>query len=239
MTKVAIFVEGQSELIFLRYFLPLRLGWEKISFRCVNLYADEMRGSPYEHPNPYAEVHFLIVNVANDEKVLSAVKDREKYLIQHGYEKIIGLRDMYSEEYRKKAGDIINDRIITQFINAFQETIEKMSEPDKVKMCFAIMELEAWFLGVYNIFERLDPVLTVVYIEERLGFNLSVIDPQTEFFKPADRVTDILGLVDRSYQKSKDDIESICSRIREEDFPKAFENGRCISFKNFCDELLN
>ncbi|HEG44016.1 MAG TPA: hypothetical protein ENH94_08210 [Phycisphaerales bacterium] len=179
------------------------------------------------------------MNVANDEKVLSAVKDREKDLVQNGYEKIIALRDMYSEAYLNRAGRMINNIITEEFINGAHETIQKMGNSDKIKMCFAIMEFEAWFLGMYNLFERLDPALTIAYIEEKLGFNLSVIDPQIEFFRPSDKVTDILRLGGRQYQKSEHDIESICSKIDIKDFSNAFEKGICMSFKDFYDEVLN
>lgn len=239
MRRIAIFAEGQSELIFVRCFLPLILGWDKISFECFKLRADEMNRAPFPHRNKHAEVHFFIVNVGNDEKVLSAVKDREEGLIQKGYEKVIALRDMYCEAYCKRAGTRINDAITVEFINGAQETIGNMSDPNKIKMCFAIMEFEAWFLGMYSIFERVEPTLTVAYIEENLGFDLSVIDPQVEFFKPADKVSNILGLVGREYLKSGHDIESICSKMEIADFSKAFENGRCSSFKDFCDQVLN
>lgn len=239
MRRIAIFAEGQSELIFVRCFLPLILGWDKISFECFRLYANEMSSVPFRYPNEHAEVHYLIVNVGNDETVLSAVKDREELLIQKGYEKVIALRDMYCEAYYKRAGTTIDDAITLEFINSFQGTIESMSDPTKIKMCFAIMEFEAWLLGMYSIFERVEPTLTVGYIEEKLGFNLSVIDPQGEFFKPANKVSDILGLVGLEYKKSEDDIESICSKMEEADFSKAFENGRCSSFKDFWNEVRN
>jgi hypothetical protein len=239
MNKVAIFVEGQSELIFVRRFLPLVLGWDKISFECLELYASRMKPVPYKHPNKNAETHFWILNVRNDEGVLSTIKGREKGLIQQGYDKIIALRDMYSEKYCKRSPREINKNVTRAFIEKAHKEIAKMSEPARIKMHFAIMELEAWFLGMYNIFERLNSALNINYIKKKLGFDLSTIDPQIEFFKPADIVDKVLQLVNSQYKKSEHDIESICSKIDTNDFSNAFENGRCISFKNFCDEVLN
>jgi hypothetical protein len=183
-------------------------------------------------------VHYLIVDVSNDEKVLSAVKDREEWLIQKGYEIIIALRDMYSQAYCDRAGHAIKDSVTEEFIAAHQNTIQQMSDPSKIKMYFAIMEFEAWFLGMWEIFERIHPALTVTYIEEKLGFNLGVIDPQTEFFKPADVVDAILQLVNQRYKKSRSDIETICSKIELQDAGKAFEHGRCASFKDFLEEQI-
>ena len=239
MSKVAIFVEGQSELIFIRYCLLLVLGWDKISFECWELYGNKTKPVRYRYAAKNAEIHFFILDVGNDERVLSVVKEREEVLFQRGYEKIIALRDMYSEKYRKRSPGKIDENVTRAFIENTHKEIAKMSEPARIKIHFAIMELEAWFLGMYNIFERLNSALNINYIEENLGFNLSTIDPQIEFFKPADIVDKILQLVSSQYKKSKDDIESICSKIEMADFSNAFENGRCVSFKNFYDDVLN
>lgn len=239
MRKIAIFVEGLTEQIFIRTFIPLILGWENVSFECFQIYSEQMSAVPFLYPNEHAEVHFLIVDVSNDEKVLSAVKDREEWLIQKGYERIIALRDMYSKAYRDRAGRKIIDSVTKEFIAAHQTIIQQMSDPNKIKIYYGIMECEAWFLGMWNIFERIDPILTVAHIEEELGFNLSVIDPQTEFFKPADIVDSIMQLINQRYGKSRSEIEAICSKIKPQDVDNAFEHGRCASFRDFHGEIAN
>ena len=239
MRKVAIFAEGQSEQIFVRYFLGQTISWGRLSFKCVKLNANRMMDVPFDYEAADAQVYFLIVNVGNDEAVLSAIKDREKGLLGKGYEKIIALRDMYSENYCKRSPKVIDDSITNLFIDSWHSTIQSMSDPDKIKMRVAIMELEAWFLGMYGIFERINPTLSVDYIERRLGFNLTKIDPQIEFFKPTDEVDKILQLIGSGYRKTKDVVESICSKMKLTDFYNAVENGRCRSFRDFCEEMLN
>jgi hypothetical protein len=239
MRKIAIFAEGQSEQIFVRHFLALTLGWEKISFQCLKLYADSMLHAPFDYKNEHAEVHFLIVNVGNDERVLSAIKEREVPFLQKGYEKIIGLRDMYSKKYSERSSGRINENVTRTFIESADKTIEQMSEPERIKMLFAIMELEAWFLGMYNVFKRLNSTLTVDYIESKLDYNLSAIDPQTIFFRPSDIVDSIFSLIGERYKKSDDQVESICCKIDIKDFHNAFEGGRCESLKKFYEEMQN
>ena len=233
MKKIAIFTEGRTEQIFLRYFLSIVFGWEKISFCCLRLYAEGVYPAHWDYTNKQAEVHFLIINACNDEKVLSAIKEREEGLIQKGYEKIIGLRDMYSNAYKKRTSSTINDAVTREFIDGPKEIIQMMSKPDKIKIYFAIMEIEAWFLGMYNLFKRLDSSLQIGYIKEELGFDISIINPQNDFFKPSDIVANVLQLVGRKYEKSESDVESICSIMNKDDFNNAFENGRCDSFKIF------
>lgn len=239
MSKVAIFVEGQAEQIFVRHLLLQTMDCSKVSFICLRLYAGEMIPARFDYPNPHAEMSFLIVNVGNDETVLSAIKDREKGLLEKGYEKIIALRDMYSENYCKRSPRVIDDSITKLFIDSWHSTIESMSDPAKIKMRVAIMELEAWFLGMYDIFERIDGKLTVDYIEKELGFNLADIDPQTEFFKPTEEVDRIFQLVGPPYKKSEHDVESICSQINSADLCNAFTNGRCGSLRAFYEDMLN
>jgi uncharacterized protein YegL len=74
---------------------------------------------PYEYKNPNAEVHFKIINVGNDEKVLDAIEENESQLLKQGFNKIIGLRDMYSKAYRKKSKKVIDNDVTRQFIEAY------------------------------------------------------------------------------------------------------------------------
>ena len=238
MKKVAIFTEGQSEQIFIRHLLLQTIDCSKISFKCLRLYAGKTVPARFDFPNPHAEVSFLIINVGQDEKVLSVIKEREKDLIRKGFERIIGLRDMYSEEYLKRSPNEINNSVIEAFIYVWNSTIQNMSDPYKIIMHIAVMELEAWFLAIYHIFERINSLLSVEYIESELGINLANIDPQTEFFKPSEEVNRIFQLVGLQYKKKEHDVESICSKINNDDISNVFENGRCNKFKDFYEELL-
>lgn len=222
MSKVAIFVEGQSEQIFIRHLLLRTMDCSKVSFICLRLYAGKTIPARFDYPNPHAEMSFLIVNVGQDEKVLSEIKEREEDLIKQGFDRIIGLRDMYSEKYLKRSPSGIDNSVTTAFIDGWNSTIQRMSKPSKIKIHIAIMELEAWFLGIYDIFKRINSILSVEYIENELGFNLADIDPQTEFFKPAEEVNRIFQLVGLQYKKKEHDVESICSNINNDDLYNSF-----------------
>lgn len=241
MRRIAIFVEGQSALIFVREMLFLLIDNSKLSFECWEWHEYELRLclklNHYHSPDP--DIHFTIIDSRNDEGVLTALKERERGLLERGFEKIIGLRDMYSENYHKRAGSNINDQVTNAFINEWERVIQEMSEPSKIKIHVSIMELEAWFLGMYSIFERINAKLSVDYILDKLGFDLRSVDPQKEFFHPAVNLGQVLDLVRLKYDKSRDHVEGICSRIKPGDFNEAFENGRCSSFKDFYGEILD
>jgi len=125
--------------------------------------------------------------------VLPAIKKREQGLFSQCFHKIIGLRDMYSQAYREISPGVIDENLIQQFIDGANNNIAMMSHPEKIHFHFAIMELEAWWLCMYRIFAKIDHRLTVEFIAEQLGYDLSVIDAETTFFHPALKITEILN----------------------------------------------
>ena len=134
MKKIAVFVEGQSEQIFVRNLLYHLFDAGILSFNCFRLLAKRAHPPPYTFNNPKAEVHYQIINVGNDEKVLSAIKDREAKLFNKGFAKIIGLRDMYSRAYRERSPGVVDDKIHQKFIDATNSVIAKMQNPDQIRL---------------------------------------------------------------------------------------------------------
>lgn len=238
MKKIAIFTEGQSDLIFTRNLLFQTLNFSKLSIECIALRRKNVSYSTLQYSSPDPAIHFLIVDVGNDTRVLSKINEVEKGYFKNGYIAIIGLRDMYSDEYKKRSPKRIIKTIISkQFINGHNEQIDSMSEPDRIRLFFAIMELEAWFIGMYTLFEKIDPILTPEYIEKKLGYNLQKIDPEETFFKPSNEIDEIFSLCGRKYSKSKSFIENIVSKIDAGVFQSGFSDNRCKSLKAFFDDL--
>lgn len=237
MRKFAIFVEGQTELITIREFL-LREFEYTTDIECRTLFkSSQLKKTPYDYPNPTAEIHFQIVNVGNDNAVLKRILHREQFMWNSGYEKIIGLRDMYSEAYREESQKI--DNAVTQrFIEGADKTIkDKARFPEKIVMCFAIMEVEAWFLAMYEVFEKLDSHLTVEYIKEKTDIDLKNADPETEFFHPANQMEAIYQLAGMRYDKHKRDIEAIARYLGKDDYQNLLESDKCNAFNRFCNSL--
>ncbi|MDU9047629.1 MAG: DUF4276 family protein [Candidatus Electrothrix sp. Rat3] len=243
MRKIAIFVEGQSEQIFVRNILYHISGNVSFSFECIKIHGGIDRNVPYAVRNHDSQIFFLIINVENDSKVLSFIKEREKALFEKGYNRIIGLRDMYSLEYRKRSKDKIDLNINENFIKAHDKIICSMSSPENINFFFSIMEFEAWLLGMHTIFEKIDDRLSVELIQRKLDILLDQVDPETAFFHPAAVLDKIFNLVDMSYNKKYDDLESITSKIELDDIAKLVNSGGCLSFasfyKNIKEEFFN
>ena len=144
---------------------------------------------------------------------------------------------MYCDEYVKRSPEDINNQVSNLIIERCNQTIRNLTHPDRIKLFFAIMEIEAWFLGMYNLFKKINSVLTVQYIEQKLGIDLTTTDPQKQFYRPSDQVNDIFLLCRGEYKKKHGEIENICSNMDYADFDTARENNRCSCFDDFFQEI--
>lgn len=236
MIRTAIFVEGQTELIFVREFLLKTCDYQDISIDCYTLFSDsDLKETEYRFPNDAAKRHFQILNAGNDERVLTAMLKREKYLRNAGYRQIIGLRDMYGRKYREAVrGKTIAPEINRKFIEGARAQLKH----EDMHFIYSIMEIEAWLLGLKKAFRRMDERLTPEYIREQLGYDLDTIDPETYFFRPAENVSDLFAIAGKGrYDKSKADVSAIVGRIEKNDYIELLTGGKCRSFGEFCSAL--
>lgn len=69
---------------------------------------------------------------------------------------VLGLRDMYSTQYIKDAGKReIVETVSQQHIESVREALVEIEGGAYVDFHFAIMEVEAWFLGMSGFAEKL------------------------------------------------------------------------------------
>lgn len=234
MIEVAVFVEGHTELIFMREYLLKMYDYQNVSIECFTLFTDgNFNETEYPFPNVDAGFYFQIINVGNDNAVLSRLLNREKYLWNMGFHKIIGVRDMYSKAYREAVQNgVINEDINLKFVEGAKITIQSKSvNAQNIHFCYAIMEVEAWILGLKNCFTHLDAKLNAGYIAQKLGYHLDLIDPEVTFFHPASNIGDIYNLVGKTYSKSKGDINAIMNNLQKHHFIDLAQNSKCSSFK--------
>lgn len=195
MRRIAFFVEGQTEQIFINRLIKEVFGYKQINviqkqFRGgSNIPKQEIvRNSSFSR-NPKYEV--LIFDCGSDNRVKSEILDNISNLRQRGYEMIIGVRDLYPIP--------IDDL----------EKLEKGLRflPNKLRadapyfdIVIAIHEIEAWFMAETNHFKRIDKRLTGRFIKDRLGFDPYVINAESRVH-PAKDLDNIYRLVGKSYTK--------------------------------------
>jgi hypothetical protein len=196
---------------------------------------------PFKYENPNSDLFYQIINVGGDKRVLSAILDREEGFWKAGFIKIIGLRDMFSEEYRKRTNPArtISAELNQTFIQEAQKVLtERAKSPENIKLCFSVMEVEAWYIGMYQFFEKSNPLYTEANISAKLGTDVSQIDPETTFFHPASVLNDIFSISGNAYEKHATDIGSILSKLEAADFEELYAAAKCASYNSFQDALL-
>lgn len=133
--RLAVFVEGQTELVFVREFLKQWYVYDAsvIGFSCYNLLNNEFRDAEYLYGSEDSENYFMLVNVGNDNSVLSKILSRLAYLASQGYQLVIGLRDMYSKQYIQDAGGhVIDEEVNQKHIDAVRDVLKDTENGEKV-----------------------------------------------------------------------------------------------------------
>jgi hypothetical protein len=171
MKKLAAFVEGFTELVFLERLIQEIVQPNKVLIHSKQIRRGGGSGRPRSYrwvrPEPAAngeEHHVLIYDCGNDRLVKQRIQEEYDSLSKAGFSKIIGLRDVYPASY----SDL--------------EKVEKYlpfgirTSPIQVEQFLGIMEVEAWFLAEYTHFERINPAVTVPAIIAQCGFDPTVTE---------------------------------------------------------------
>lgn len=203
LKKIGIFVEGQTEQIFLDYFIGVYLGHQKINKEICKVDGKNLRvirSASFEQPSH--EFYFLIVDVGNGETVLSVILEQVDELIRSGFEAIIALRDLHPYEIKDKS----------QVIESSSNAIKTSIHAKKIKHVLAVNEIESWFLADYNVFSRINKELEVGNIKKNTGIDLIKDNPET-YYAPNKYIDKILKCINESYSKKEHEIHRIVSRL--------------------------
>ena len=242
--KIAIFVEGDTELVFVRHFLYTWYNYDAnmLGFECYKLQSNNKHTVPYPVGNRNSENFYEIIVVGNDNSVLSKMLSRAEELGNAGFSSIIGLRDMFCDKYHQASshGRVVSTSLNAKFINMAQKEISQsqLSNKQDIHLHFAIMEVEAWLLGMNRLPMVIDSSLTAVSIKESLDIDLSQ-DPEMTIYHPAVVLNNIYNLSGKTYGKHTDDTEKIISQLLREDFEQLYTSGKCQSFQQFVNAILD
>lgn len=204
--KLAIFVEGQTERILITRLLQEIAGYKKVSVEVYQVRGDKanrkiqpLKSNPIE----VAPFFILLYDCGCDSHVLSDIKKQHNSLTNNGYEKILGLRDLYPEPLKNRTQ-------VENGIKGFLKTFQKNGIP--ISMILVIMEIEAWFLGEYSFLTKIDSCLTSKFILHNIGFALNALDVE-QIPHPSQVLDSIYQLIQRSYDKSETTVEEIASLL--------------------------
>ena len=200
--KLAIFVEGYTELLFFD-----RLVSEIAGAHQIHIEQHQIRGGATvkrtvfvlrpRDANVEKAFYVLIVDCGSDTQVKTRILEEHAGLSKDGYDKIIGIRDVRPSFTRQE---------IPQLQLGLRKYIKTSLIP--VEFYLSVMEIEAWFLAEVTHFPKIDPAITVPAISVALGF-----DPEHEDMSLRDEpAVDLHGsyqLAGKTYASSADIVATI------------------------------
>ena len=108
MRKVAVYVEGMTELVFVYHCIQafFQSDWTAFHLDFVSVSPSDRIGLVNPYGDEEAENQFLLYNCGSDDSVIPTMKDRFQAHLQQGYDRIIGLQDVLGARYLEayKAG---------------------------------------------------------------------------------------------------------------------------------------
>lgn len=219
MKRMAFFVEGQTEQIFVNRLVRYMLGPKN-----TNIIQRRLRGgtnSPRQEITRHASLarkpsyEVLIIDCGADNRVKSEMLENLENLHENNYCFLIGLRDLYPlplEEFEPlyKGLQFLPPRL--------------KNKADKFEVVIAVREIETWILSEKTHFQKIDKRLTPDFIQKKLGFDITKLAPLARVHPAAD-LDKIYKLVGQAYGKKFNqtakiihtlDIRQIMGPLREQ-----------------------
>ena len=194
MKKLAFFVEGQTELLFIKKLLTEIAGVKNILIDSKKYIGNSGKKANYQitasSQVTTEKYYVLITDCTNDTRVQSAVIDHYPSLVKEGYSMILGLRDLHPNDYKdlKKVKKGVTYGVPTK--------------PIQPEILLSVMEVEAWFLAEHTHFQKIHSDLTLERIKKDFGIELDKDDIEN-ISKPAELLHLIYSKVGKAYTKRK------------------------------------
>lgn len=201
MKKIAFYVEGQTELIFINKLLVEIAGSKNIDIQTQNVHNNPIilkTAAQPQSPQYYA----LIFDCSSDSNVKPRILQDAVSLFNQGYSEVIGLIDLYPRtdlakfENELSNGTLRNGRRIIQPL------------PNNTSIVIAVREIEDWFLAECNHYTCIDASLVLDATQiASLGFNPCLDDLTLRSTTAAEDLRSVYQLVKKTYNKTKDKVE--------------------------------
>jgi hypothetical protein len=209
MNKMAIFVEGYTEVLFVDKLIREIANKDavQIEWRAISGGARHPRKSRVinaANPRTGQEHFVLIFNCGNDDLVKSRMVEEYGNLASAGYSKIVCIRDVYPK---------IKYAEIAKLEMGLPTCVK--TKPIMVDFILSIMEVEAWFLAEHSHFARIDPTITIAAIIAGLNFDPENDDMQLRA-APCDDLRGCYALAGKTYEKAnaKETVDALdCAQV--------------------------
>jgi len=230
MRKVAVYVEGMTELVFVYHCIQAyyQSDWTTFHLDYVSVSPSDRIGLMNPYGDEAADNQYLLYNCGSDDSVIPTMKDRFQAHFQQGYDRIIGLQDVFGARYfdAYKAGhqQIEWDKV-NAMIHDLEATVSLLDASGTMQIRFSIMEIEAWILAMPDLLAECFPGCS---LDELLAVN-----PEVTFVHPFNKMSSLVP-----YVKNFSTVEGIFSRITKAHLGTLLQSGKCPSFARFCGCLF-
>ena len=194
MNKMAIFVEGYTEVVFVDKLIKeiatknaVLIQWRRINggTTCPR------RNLQIQAEGPHTgQEHFVVIHdCGGDAAVKTRMTEEYPSLAVSGYSKIVCIRDVYPTFTHAEIPAL--ERGLPLFVRTI---------PIVVDFILSIMEVEAWFLAEYTHFPNIDATITVPAIIAACGFD-PVNDDMQSRPTPANDMNNCYAIGSKTYEK--------------------------------------
>jgi len=195
MNKLAVFVEGYTEVVFVERLIEEIAGQNNVLIEHkiirggsrVPRMMSVIRGA---RPNTGQNYYVLLFDCGGDELVKTRIREEHENLTRAGYSRLIGIRDVRP----------IPPSDIPKLEAGLPKYIRTKLAP--VTFILAIMEIEAWFLAEATHYSKIEPSITVAAIRATLGFDPEN-DDMAQRLCPADDLNACYAIGGKAYVKYK------------------------------------
>ena len=204
MNKLAVFVEGYTEVVFVEKLIEEIAGETNVLIEHREIRGGGSKRRTFARvraakPDTGQRYFVMIIDCGGDHLVKERVLEEHQNLTNAGYSKIIALRDVRPD---------FTHADIPRLETGLRTYIKSSLIP--VEFILAILEIEAWFLAESTHFPKIDPAITVASIIATLGF-----DPEHDDMSarpiPADDLNRCYAIGGKTYQKhmAKDTVDAL------------------------------
>ncbi len=195
MRKLAIFVEGYTEILFVDRLLSEIAGAHNIVIEQKRIRGGKTVQRSMSIINAAKSItnekyFVLLFDCGGDSQVKTRIQEEHANLTQNGYTKIIGLRDVRSD---------FTHADIPKLLTGLRKYVKTSLIP--VEFVLSILEIEAWFLAEFHHFPKIDPAITVEAIKANLSFDPE-LDEISLRLTPTDDLRAAYSLGGKDYEKS-------------------------------------
>lgn len=235
--KISIYVEGQTEQIFLNHILLTWWNFSGIEIKNLKLFSFGHDPTKIQDFSTGEEnvILFLLIDVQGDGSFVSALANRANKQHQDGFE-IIGLRDLLTKDYEQFQ---LHKDPAQAFIDSMRKALKvrECQFPQRIDIFFAVMEIEAWLLSFSTAISKWADVSEDLLKKEIL--NNSCEGEIEKIKSPSKLVKEFSEKAGRKKPKSLGGVISLVKEITREEINDVYISKKVPSFNKFWDKLIS